>query len=45
VYTDPLPGATTPAYAARTNYLPGQDVPILLDGQAAAAIPAADLLP
>lgn len=45
VYTDPQPGATPPAYAARTSYLPGQDVPILLDGQAATAIPAADLLP
>ena len=45
VYTDPQPGASPPAYATRTDYLPGQDVPILLDGQAVSAIPAADLLP
>jgi Uma2 family endonuclease len=45
VYTDPDPAATPPAYQARTDYAPGQDVPILLDGQVAAVIPAADLLP
>lgn len=45
VYTDPQPGTTPPAYATRTDYLPGQAVPILLDGRASASIPAADLLP
>ncbi|HVK17875.1 MAG TPA: Uma2 family endonuclease, partial [Fimbriiglobus sp.] len=45
VYTDPQPGATPPAYAARTDYPPGQNVPIVLDGQVAATISAADLLP
>ncbi len=45
VYTDPQPAAAPPAYAARTDYLPGQDVPIVLDGRIVAAVPAADLLP
>ena len=45
VYTDPQPGASPPAYATRTDYPPGQDVPILLDGRAVSAVPAADLLP
>lgn len=45
VYTDPQPGASPPNYATRTDYLPGQDVPILLDGQVTSAVPAADLLP
>jgi Uma2 family endonuclease len=45
LYTDPQPGASPPAYATRTDYLPGQDVPVLLDGQATSSIPVADLLP
>ena len=44
VYSDPQPTAP-PAYATHTNYPAGQDVPIVLDGQAVASIPAADLLP
>jgi Uma2 family endonuclease len=45
VYTDPDPAATPPAYRTRTDYRPGQDVPVVLDGTAVAAVPAADLLP
>ena len=45
VYTDPDPAATPPAYRTRTDYRPGQDVPITLDGQVVASIPAADLIP
>jgi Uma2 family endonuclease len=45
VYTDPDPTASPAAYRTRTDYRPGDDVPIVLDGQMAASIPAADLLP
>lgn len=45
VYTDPDPTATPPAYRTRTDYRPGQDVPVVLDGAIVAAVPAAELLP
>lgn len=45
VYTDPDPTADPPDYRTRTDYAPGQDVPLVLDGQAVATIPVADLLP
>ncbi|MBX9623848.1 MAG: Uma2 family endonuclease [Gemmataceae bacterium] len=45
VYSDPDPAANPPAYRTRTDYRPGQDVPITLDGQVVGAIPAADLIP
>lgn len=45
VYTDPQPAATPPTYATRTDYAAGQSVPVVLDGQAVAHIPVADLLP
>lgn len=45
VYTDPDPAADPPAYRARTDYAPGQSVPLVLDGQTVASIPVADLLP
>jgi Uma2 family endonuclease len=45
VYTDPDPAATPPAYRARADYRPGQDVPVVLDGQPVGAIPVADLIP
>lgn len=45
VYSKPDPTANPPAYADRTDYRPGQDVPIVLDGVQVSAIPAADLLP
>ena len=43
VYTDPDPAARL--YRTRTDYRPGQDVPLVLDGVTVAGIPAADLLP
>ena len=45
VYTDPDSAANPPAYLSRTDYLPGQDVPIVLDGVAVGAIPVAELIP
>ena len=45
VYTNPDPAATPPAYCSRTDYLPGQSVPLVLDGVAVGAIPVSDLLP
>jgi len=45
VYTDPDPAATPPAYRSRTNYAPGQDVPLVLDGVTVGAVPVAELLP
>lgn len=45
VYSDPDPAATPPAYRVRTDYRPGQEVPITLDGRVVASIPAADLIP
>ncbi len=45
VYTDPDPTTDPPAYRARTDYAPGQSVPLVLDGQPVAALPVADLLP
>ena len=45
VYTDPDPAADPPAYRTQTNFTPGQDVPLVLDGTAVATIPVADLLP
>jgi Uma2 family endonuclease len=45
VYTDPDLAATPPQYATRTDYRPGQDLPIVLDGTQVSSIPVADLLP
>lgn len=45
VYTDPDATTDPPAYRTQTNYAPGQDVPLVLDGQTVATIPVADLLP
>jgi hypothetical protein len=45
VYTDPDPAATPPAYGNRTDYRPGQGVPVVLDAVTVAHIPAADLHP
>ncbi len=45
VYTDPQPAASPPAYATRTDYRPGQEVPLVLDGTAVGTIAVADLLP
>ncbi|HYH65170.1 MAG TPA: Uma2 family endonuclease [Urbifossiella sp.] len=45
VYTEPDPSAAPEVYRTRTDYRPGQDVPVVLDGVAVASVPAADLLP
>jgi Uma2 family endonuclease len=45
VYADPDPAANPPAYRTRTDYRPGDSVPIVLDGQPAGSIPVADLIP
>jgi hypothetical protein len=45
VYADPDPTATPPAYRTRTDYTPGMDVPLVLDGVTVATITVADLLP
>jgi Uma2 family endonuclease len=44
VYPDPDPIADQPAYRTRTDYSPGQDVPLVLDGQTVATIPVTELL-
>ncbi len=43
----PQPSGPTavPAYGAYQTYQPGDDIPLLLDGAAVAAIAVADLLP
>ena len=43
VYTKPDPAANPPAYQARADYQPGQDVPLVLDGATVAAVAVADL--
>ncbi len=45
VYSDPDATASPPAYRTRTDYVPGESVPLVLDGQTVATIPVADLLP
>ena len=45
VYTDPDPAATPPGYRVRTDYRPGQDVPLTLDGRQVGTVAVADLLP
>lgn len=45
VYTDPDATANPPAYRTRTDYRPGQDVPVALDGAVVAVLPASDLIP
>ena len=45
VYTDPDPTATPPAYRTRTDYLPSQGVPLVLDGTTVGVLPVSDLLP
>lgn len=45
VYADPDPAADPPAYRTRTDYRPGQDVPVVLDGQAVGTIAVAELFP
>jgi Uma2 family endonuclease len=45
VYTAPDPTASPPSYGTQTDYHPGQDVPIVLDGATLATIAVADLIP
>jgi Uma2 family endonuclease len=45
VYTNPDTTANPPAYTTRTDYKPGDTVPITLDGNAAGTILTAELLP
>ena len=45
VYTAPDPAASPPSYRTQTDYLPGQDAPIVLDGATVATIAVADLIP
>ena len=42
VYTDPDPAV---GYRSRVDYRPGQDVPVIIDGQEVGRIPVAELLP
>jgi Putative restriction endonuclease len=44
VYTDPRPNDPVPAYATRTDYRPGDAVPLILDGQQVARLPVDELL-
>jgi Uma2 family endonuclease len=44
VYTDPDAAANPPAYRTRTDYRPGEQVSVVLDGQTVAMMPVADLL-
>lgn len=45
VYTDPDPAVAPPAYRTRTDYRPGQDVPVVLDGTVVGSVPVSELLP
>ncbi len=45
VYTDPQPDSAPPTYAIRNDFLPGQSIPLVLDGQTVAMISVVDLLP
>jgi len=44
LYTDPRPADPVPAYATRTDYRPGDAVPLVLDGRPIAQLPVPDLL-
>jgi Uma2 family endonuclease len=45
VYTQPSGPTAAPSYAALQSYHPGDAVPLVLDGNTVAVVPAADLLP
>jgi Uma2 family endonuclease len=45
VYTDPTGPDASPRYRQHQDYLPSQDIPLILDGQQIALISARDLLP
>jgi Uma2 family endonuclease len=45
VYTQPSGPTPAPSYAALQSYLPGDAVPLVLDGNTVATVPVDDLLP
>ncbi len=45
VYTSPSGPTSSPTYAHRQDYRPGDSVPFVLDGQTVVSIPAQELLP
>jgi Uma2 family endonuclease len=45
VYSQPSGPVAVPAYGSFQTFQPGDDVPLVLDGQTVAAVPANDLLP
>ena len=45
VYTGPNTTADPPVYGTRTDYRPGDQLPIALDGKVVGTIPVSDLLP
>ncbi len=45
VHTQPSGPCDSPAYASVVNFVPGDSVPLVLDGVAVATIPVSDLLP
>lgn len=45
VYSDPDVAAQPPAYRTRTDYKPGDNLPIILDNTATGTLPVNDLLP
>ncbi len=45
VYTQPSGPAPAPAYGAFQTYRPGDDVPVVLDGNPVGTVPVTDLLP
>jgi Uma2 family endonuclease len=45
VYAQPSGPTAVPAYGSFQTYRPGDDVPLVLDGNAVGSVPVADLLP
>jgi Uma2 family endonuclease len=45
VYTLPSGPTAAPAYGQRQDYMPGDTVPLVLDGAVVAQVPVVDLLP
>ena len=44
-YSDPDRAANPPAFKIRNDYRPGDQIPLVLDGQTVATFPVSDLLP
>jgi Uma2 family endonuclease len=45
IYTDPDPLAAEPSYLRHVDFLPGDSVPLVLDGREVTRLPVNDLLP